>query len=124
MNKKYTLALAAITGALAVGVGAFGAHALKPMLMVSGRLETYQTAVSYQFYHVFALLAAGLLMKDYDQKRLGYAALWFIVGMVLFSGSLYTLCLTGITSLGMVTPVGGVFFILGWIFLLSGILKK
>ena len=124
MNKKNTLALAAFTGALAVGLGAFGAHALKPMLLASGRLETYQTAVSYQFYHVLALLAIGILMKEDDQKILRYGAASFAWGMLFFSGSLYGLCFTGITSLGIITPFGGVFLILGWVFLFSSVLKK
>ncbi|MBL7856839.1 MAG: DUF423 domain-containing protein [Cyclobacteriaceae bacterium] len=124
MNRKTILILAASTGILAVGLGAFGAHALKPMLMASARLDTYQTAVGYQFYHVFALLATGILMKEFDQKKLGLAGLCFTLGIVLFSGSLYVICFTGITSFGLVTPFGGVLFIAGWIFMLSSFLKK
>lgn len=124
MDQRKTLSAAAILGVLSVMIGAFGAHALKPMLAASGRLETYELAVRYQFYHTLALLSVGILMGQYPSGRLSYAALFFLIGITLFSGSLYILCFSGLGILGVVTPVGGVFLILGWAFLLMGINHK
>jgi len=124
MNQKNTLTTAAIMGALGVSIGAFGAHALKPMLTASGRLETFELAVRYQFYHTLALLAVGILMGQIKSSKLGYAAYFFLLGIIFFSGSLYILCFTGLGILGAVTPIGGVLFILGWIFLLLGVRSK
>jgi uncharacterized membrane protein YgdD (TMEM256/DUF423 family) len=124
MNQKQTLLSAAITGALAVAIGAFGAHALKEILEASGRIEVYKTAVQYQFYHTFALLAAGILMNQFPSKKLNYAAIFFLAGIIFFSGSLYVLCFTGIGILGAITPIGGVLFILGWVFLGWEIVEK
>ena len=111
-------------GALAVALRAFGAHALKGMLEASGRTEVYKTAVSYHFYHTFALLAVGILMNQFASAKLRYASIFFLTGIILFSGSLYALCFTGIGILGVITPIGGVVFILGWVFLALGFLEK
>ena len=121
MNQKQTLQIASILGVLAVGIGAFGAHVFKPALISMGRLETYELAVRYQFYHALALLMVGILMKQYNSPKLSYASLFFVVGTVFFSGSLYMLCFTGINKLGAITPIGGVFFILGWAFIFFGV---
>ncbi len=114
----------AIMGGLAVAIGAFGAHALKPLLLESGRIETFELAVRYQFYHAFALLSTALIMNHADSKKLSYAGIFFLLGIIFFSGSLYILCLSGMTILGAVTPIGGIFFILGWILLAIGAIKK
>lgn len=124
MNSRTTICVAAALGIAAVGLGAFGAHALKPMLTASGRLELYQTAVAYQFYHIFAMLATGILMNSNPGKNLQYASGFFLAGILLFSGSLYAMCFIDLKYIGMVTPVGGVSFIAGWLFLLLGSLKK
>ena len=106
-----------ISGALAVGLGAFGAHGLEARLSVDA-METFQTAVRYQFYHTLALLAAVVVLTRWPSARLAKMAGWlFVGGMVLFSGSLYLLVATGTTWLGAVTPLGGVAFILGWLLL-------
>jgi uncharacterized membrane protein YgdD (TMEM256/DUF423 family) len=105
-------------------LGAFGAHALKPMLIAAGRLDVYQTAVAYHFYHVFALLATGVLMEVMPVRKFRFAAWFFLVGIVLFSGSLYLMCFADIGKLGAITPVGGVFFIAGWVMLALGIARK
>lgn len=105
-------------------VGAFGAHALKETLSATGRIDTYELAVKYQFYHALALLLAGLLMGQFESKFLRYSAVSFSMGIVFFSGSLYLLSITGETMLGAVTPIGGLFFIAGWMFLLLGVYKK
>ena len=124
MNQRQTLSSAAIMGALAVTLGAFGAHLFKPSLIAVGRLDTYELAVRYQFYHAFALLAVGILMNQFTSRKLSYAAIAFLTGILFFSGSLYVLCFTGITLLGAIIPIGGALFILGWVFLLVGVGKK
>ncbi len=115
--QKCILLSSAILGGLGVMIGAFGAHALKDMLEASGRLETFETAVKYQFYHVLAMLAIGLLMYKIEDTKLAYAGVSMLTGTIIFSGSLYILCATGVTKWGAVTPIGGVFMIIGWILL-------
>jgi uncharacterized membrane protein YgdD (TMEM256/DUF423 family) len=117
MNQKTTLVTGAVVGALAVAIGAFGAHGLKNILLEYQRTETFELAVRYQFYHTLAMILTGLLMKFYESKHLRWASLCFLIGIIVFSGSLYTLSLTGMTFLGAITPFGGVSFILGWVFL-------
>lgn len=115
MNAKKIIQLAGISGALAVGIGAFGAHGLESLLIQNGRLETFQTAVQYHFYHTLALLGIGILGKAIPNwKGISLSAWCMILGILIFSGSLYVLCLTGITWLGAITPLGGLAFILGW----------
>ncbi len=113
MKSKTILVIGAILGALSVAVGAFGAHALKPTLIANGRLETYELAVRYQFYHVFALLAIGLMSSRI--KGLTVAAVLMMTGIVIFSGSLYILSLANQPLWGAVTPIGGVALIAGWL---------
>lgn len=124
MNQRITLLCGAALGLSAVAIGAFGAHALKAILVASGRLETYELAVQYQFYHALAMLLVGALMTQYSVGTLRYAALAFFAGTLLFSGSLYILSFTGIGVLGAVTPVGGVLFILGWGLVFAGVYKQ
>lgn len=124
MKKETSLLLGATMGGLAVAIGAFGAHALKPFLLASNRTDTFELAVRYQFYHALALFAAGLAMNHIDSNKLRYSALCFLLGILLFSGSLYALCFTGVTILGAVTPFGGVFFIIGWVLLGVAVYKK
>ncbi len=123
MSAKAVLILAGILGALSVGIGAFGAHGLEATLSANGRVETFETAVKYQFYHTLALLLLGILMLNFQQSYLSYAAYAFTGGIVVFSGSLYVLALTNVTWLGAITPIGGLGFILGWIFLVLGVSK-
>jgi uncharacterized membrane protein YgdD (TMEM256/DUF423 family) len=124
MNSRITLSLAAVLGMLAVGLGAFGAHSLADMLTATKRLDVYKTAVAYHFYHVFALLATGILMMSNPDKKLSYASWCFFIGVILFSGSLYLICMLDTRSIGIVTPIGGVFFLVGWLMLLLACLKK
>lgn len=115
MKAKQILQLAGISGALAVSLGAFGAHSLEELLIQNNKLDTFQTAVNYHFYHTLALLGIGLLgtIKP-EWKGISLTAWCMILGILIFSGSLYVLCLTGITWLGAITPLGGLAFILGW----------
>lgn len=115
MKAKQILQLAGISGAIAVGLGAFGAHSLEALLIQNGRLDTFQTAVNYHFYHTLALFGIGILATiKPDWKGISFAAWSMVLGILIFSGSLYVLCLTGITWLGAITPLGGLAFILGW----------
>ncbi len=126
---KNFLQWAAALGALAVALGAFGAHSLKQYVPVE-TISTFETGVRYQFYHVFALLLAGVLWERFPGKWMRYAGYCFLIGILLFSGSLYLLTFLkatntiGLTGLGIITPFGGVFFIGGWICLLLGIRYK
>ncbi|MFN6946022.1 MAG: DUF423 domain-containing protein [Cytophagaceae bacterium] len=120
---KFFLTLGSIAGGLAVMIGAFGAHALRKTLEASGRLETFETAVKYQFYHALALLAVGILLMSHQNRLLNYAGYSFIGGMLIFSGSLYILSMSGVTKWGAVTPFGGVLFIVGWILLCWSVIK-
>jgi uncharacterized membrane protein YgdD (TMEM256/DUF423 family) len=124
MNQRNTLLSGAVMGCVAVILGAFGAHAFKTILATTGRLDTYELAVQYQMYHALAMLFVGALMNQFSSKMLSYSSLFFMLGILFFSGSLYVLCFTGEKMLGAVTPIGGVLFILGWVLLLLGILKK
>lgn len=124
MNQRASLLTGALLGLLGVALGAFGAHALKDILTTMGRLDTYELAVRYQFYHTFALLAVGLLQHNTVSKYLKMASIFFLSGTVLFSGSLYLLCFTGTTAFAMVTPFGGVMLIFGWVFLAVGIFNS
>lgn len=113
---------ALLLGALAVLLGAFGAHGLKEYANEQN-VSTYETAVKYQFFHVFALALTGILYKEYPTKGIILAGKLFIIGICLFSGSLYLLTLLSISSntqfnwIGAITPLGGLFLISGWVFL-------
>jgi uncharacterized membrane protein YgdD (TMEM256/DUF423 family) len=111
------LLTAAVSGLTAVGFGAFGAHALKARLD-SDLLAIYQTGVQYHFYHTLALLAVVLLSLHAPRQALLQWSGWlFVVGILIFSGSLYLLALSGVRWLGAITPIGGVAFIGGWLLL-------
>lgn len=126
---RSALVSGALLAAVAVILGAFGAHALKAVLGPE-QLVTFETGVRYQFYHSFALLFAGIIYGSYPEKQVKLAASFFTTGIVLFSGSLYLITVlkmngvVGLTGVGILTPIGGVFFILGWLMLLIGILKR
>ena len=109
--------LGGFSGALAVSLGAFGAHALRARLPPE-RLETFETGVRYQIYHALALLATSFASVHWPASGLPTIAGWlFVVGTLLFSGSLYLLVLSGNRRWGVVTPFGGVAFIAGWVLL-------
>ena len=113
-STRILLVSGAVLAGLGVVLGAFGAHGLKKT-MSSEMMEIYQTAVDYHFIHALGILLAGLFLLHYpDSKILLWAGISFIIGIVLFSGSLYGLSLTEFRKLGMITPVGGLAFIIGW----------
>lgn len=108
------LLIASILGGLSVAGGAFGAHALKGTLSESA-LSSFETGIRYQMFHAIALLLVAILIGQYPEaKGLATVGWCFIVGVILFSGSLYGLTLGGIKALGPVTPLGGLAFIIGW----------
>lgn len=115
MTARLCVLAGAIALALGVGLGAFGAHAIK------GRIGTdsfaiYQTAVQYHFWHALGLLGVGILMAQWpDEQLLAWSAWLLIAGLILFSGSLYALAITGATWLGAITPLGGSAFIAAWL---------
>lgn len=106
--------LGAVLGALAVGAGAFGAHALRDRLAPRS-LEIWETAASYHLVHALALVACALVLRRRDSRSARVAAGLFAAGILVFSGSLYVLAVTGIGWLGAVTPFGGISFLAGWI---------
>lgn len=110
---RRTLLLAAVLGGLAVATGAFGAHGLRDRLSAEG-LAWWKTAVDYHLAHALALLGVGVLSERRPSRGLAVAAAAFAVGVLLFSGSLYALALTGLRGLGAVTPFGGVALLVGW----------
>lgn len=128
MYKPYLIS-AAILGALAVALGAFGAHGLKTKVNAD-TLQVFETAVKYQFWHVFALMAAAILFQSYPSNTILWSGRFFIAGIILFSGSLYALSFfraagnENMNWLGAITPFGGLSFIIGWILIAAAIIRK
>ena len=123
MNKltRFYLCSGAFFSLLSVVIGAFGAHALKPLISAK-MMAVYNTAVQYQMFHALALLILGVLLHtlvstDLQAKRFRLAGKLFLVGLVLFCGSLYLLAITSVKILGAITPLGGLAFILAWLVL-------
>jgi uncharacterized membrane protein YgdD (TMEM256/DUF423 family) len=110
---------AAVTGALGVALGAFAGHGLKARL-APDMLAVFETGVRYQMYHVFALLAAAWGFARWQHRAFAWGGGCFVAGIAIFSGSLYLLALTGTRSFGMLTPVGGLAFLAGWLCLAWG----
>ena len=116
MNNRIWMIGAAVLLALAVGIGAFGAHGLQPTLEANSRMDTFETAVKYHFYHALGLLIFAIWKQlQPTVKHLNLSYLLLTIGILIFSGSLYVLSITGITWLGAITPFGGVAFIAGWL---------
>jgi len=114
LMSKFWILLGSLSALLAVAAGAFGAHALKDRLSPES-LNAYEVAVRYQMYHSLALLLVGILSMFPDTNRwLNWAGSAFLLGIILFSGSLYALSLLGARGLGAVTPIGGLAFLVGW----------
>ncbi len=118
--KKNIVAISCVILALAVGFGAFGAHALRDSL-TTDQLAVWKTATLYQFVHGLALLILSIAYQLRPSKWLWRAILAMLLGVILFSGSLYLLSTLGWSWLGPVTPIGGIAFILGWVFAIFGL---
>ncbi len=127
MHKTLSWVGASLAG-LGVILGALAAHKLKEIAPES--VGTFQTGVQYQMYHAFALILAAIAFEKTGSKRIVQAGWLFFTGIVLFSGSLYALSLlkatgsVGLGGLGIITPIGGLFFIAGWLFFVLGVLRK
>lgn len=119
----------ALLGAVAVALGAFGAHGLKKVVSAE-TVQTFQTGVQYQMYHALALLLTGLLYEKCLPKPARIAGVLFIIGVIVFSGSLYLLTAgraaetNSLDKAGIITPIGGLAFISGWLFLFFAAVKK
>jgi len=128
MHKGF-LRTAALLGALSVLLGAFAAHGLKQHIS-DYAVSIFETAVKYQFYHAFALLATGILFREFPNVRMRWAGRFFIMGTLLFCSSLYALTfikaavLPGYDWIGIITPFGGICFIAGWLLLALAISRK
>jgi uncharacterized membrane protein YgdD (TMEM256/DUF423 family) len=120
---KTILMTASVLLALAVALGAFGAHGLKSQLSTD-MLQTYKTGVEYHFYHALGLLLIGILAVMYPSGLLKWSAILLTAGIIVFSGSLYVLAASGIKWLGAITPLGGLSFIAGWVVLFLAVWKK
>ncbi|MDQ6903878.1 MAG: DUF423 domain-containing protein [Bacteroidota bacterium] len=128
MHKGF-LKIATLLGAITVVMGAFAAHALKQHIS-DYAFGIFETGIRYQFYHVFALLISGMLYKEFQNSFIRWSGILFIIGIILFCGSLYVLTfikaavLPGYDWVGAITPLGGLCFIFGWLCLFIGLLKK
>lgn len=127
MHKSF-IALGTALAGLGVILGAFGAHKLKEIAPES--VATFQTGVQYQMYHAFGLILAGIIFEKIAGKYMIWSGYSFLLGILLFSGSLYALTLlkatgkVGLGGLGIITPIGGLFFIVGWLLFFISVLKK
>lgn len=119
---RFLLALGGGSACCAVAMGAFAAHGLKASLSPD-LLATFEVGVRYQMYHALALIAAGLVYANRPAKAIAASGWLFALGTVLFCGSLYVLAVSGIRAMGMVTPIGGIAFLAGWLCFLRGVWK-
>jgi uncharacterized membrane protein YgdD (TMEM256/DUF423 family) len=128
MHKTYLIS-GAVFGCLAVALGAFGAHGLQNITSDEKIIRGFQTAVQYQMYHALALLAVEIIYEKIQTKLVRWSGNFFIIGIFLFSGSLYIITIlktSGVTvskTIGFITPIGGIFFIAGWLLLLIALIQ-
>ncbi|MEW6060504.1 MAG: DUF423 domain-containing protein [Bacteroidota bacterium] len=122
-TQKIFLSTAAVLGFTGVALGAFGAHGLTSVLSPEA-LSVFDTAVRYHMYHALSLFVVGILLHFNNQRFLLFAGWSFIVGVILFSGSLYVMTIGNIRGVGVITPLGGIGFLAGWLFLLLSVLKR
>jgi uncharacterized membrane protein YgdD (TMEM256/DUF423 family) len=121
---KFFIFAGSINAFLAVGLGAFGAHILKSKLSLE-MMEVYQTGIHYHIFHSLGLILIGIITHWISQSPLiNWSGGFILVGIIIFSGSLYVLSVTGIRTLGAITPIGGVAFLVGWLLLAYASLKN
>lgn len=113
MTRTFIL-IGALLGALGVGIGAFGAHGLEPTLIANGRLDTFETASRYHLIHAVALFAAAFVAQHFPGPLARWGGWLLLIGVLLFSGSLYLLAIFDLGVMGAVAPVGGAALIAGW----------
>ena len=121
MNSIWIL-IGAVSGLITVGIGAFGAHGLKEILHNNQTTDIYNKAVVYQMFHTIAILIIGFL-EMYTGKSIFLSGLFFTLGILIFSGSLYILSITNLKWMGAITPIGGLCFLIGWIILIIFTIK-
>ncbi|NNE47040.1 MAG: DUF423 domain-containing protein [Rhodothermales bacterium] len=121
MSGRVFILIGSIAASISVLAGAFGAHALSDVL--GERADVYETAARYHMYHALALVLVGLLVRRYESKMIRNAGWLFLAGIIVFSGSLYTLAITNDGLWGAVTPVGGVLFVAAWLMMGVGVWK-
>lgn len=124
ISKETVLRTGIILSLLTVAFGAFGAHALSDILIENERTDTFKTAIIYQMFHSIAIILTAILVDSYLIEKLRIAFYLFVSGIVFFSGSLYILSITNIGLFGAITPIGGVLFIVGWVYLLLSLKKS
>ena len=122
MTPRTLFILGATFALLGVAAGAFGAHGLRKLLPPEG-LIIFETGARYQMYHAFALIAAAWLMRETGSIWAAWAGIIIVVGIIIFSGSLYALSISGIRILGAITPIGGVAMMVGWVMLIVAAAK-
>ena len=122
LTSRRFIALGAFIAFLSVALGAFGAHAVKNSITPE-LMRVYQTAVDYQFYHALGLILIGLIYQLHQSRLITVAGWLMLTGIVIFSGSLYILSLSGIRWLGAITPIGGTAFIAAWLFLFYALIR-
>jgi len=123
MTKLTVLKIASMGGFLAVFIGAFGAHALQDLLLENQREQTFNIGVRYHFYHIFALFICAMLFDSFDKKLLTMSVWLFLIGILIFSGSLYLLSITNISLFGSLTPFGGLCLLGAWVLLFMSIVR-
>ncbi len=124
MTHKTIFLTGCVLSFLSIVIGAFGAHALEDILIERGLKETYQTGVFYHVFHSIAILVLGILQKSSPHRLISLVAYLMILGILFFSGSLYALSITGVKQLGIITPFGGLVFMISWCVLLLYGYKK
>ncbi len=122
--KKTIFLTATFLGLISIIIGAFGSHGLNEYLISIEKMDTFEISVKYQFYHVFFLFILGLSYELFNKQLVHYAFYFCLIGIFLFSGSLYTLCLTNNSLFGIITPFGGVILLVAWSCFLLSIIKK
>ncbi|GGE28896.1 UPF0382 membrane protein YwdK [Pullulanibacillus camelliae] len=121
MFKLFTI-LGSINAFLAIGIGAFGAHGLKGKL-TQHYLDIYNTGVQYHMMHALGLILVGILAEKVSSSLIGWAGWIMFIGIILFSGSLYVLSISGVDKLGAITPIGGVAFLASWVLVIIAVAK-
>lgn len=122
-SQKWMLCLGALSACIAVIIGSFGSHYFKGKLD-DYSLQVYEIGVKYQFYHSLAILVIALTSLFFTGFLVKFSAWLMMVGVIIFSGSLYTLAITGVKSWGAITPIGGLFFIISWLAYIIGVIRS
>ena len=124
LSQRQTLILGSLLGGIAVALGAFGSHAFKSLLLENNRVATYELATRYHFFHALTMLVIGSLMNHLKGKSIQASATFIFTGTMLFSGSLYVMALLNTNKVALITPIGGIFLLTGWGFLLYSVVRN